>query len=37
MESFASDVQAILTELDESERQADDLISVNFSAKIWFC
>lgn len=30
MESFASDVQAVLMELDESERQADELISVNF-------
>lgn len=36
MESFASDVQSILTELDESERQADELISVNFVVKMCF-
>lgn len=37
MESFASDVQSILTELDESERHADELISVNFVVKMCFC
>lgn len=37
MESFSSDVQAILMELNESERQADDLISVNFVISKWFC